>query len=322
MIALRLGTHGSEVRQIEQRLSELNLYRGPIDGAFGGGVQSAVKAFQRSHGLDPDGVIGPDTWAALFPGRQPPGEAELAKSPLTQRCMALTGTFETSIGAPDCYCGLVGNFDKQGISFGVLQWNLGQGTLQPMLSDMITAHGSVAATVFQDHLPAVVAMLAMPRPQQLQWAQSVQDVRRFTLFEPWNGMFKTLGRTPEFQAIQVRYAEGLRQTAVTMCRSFGLGSERALALMFDICVQNGAINRTTAATIRADFNTLAPADDSATEVAKMRIVANRRAEAASARFVEDVRVRKLTIANGEGNVHNVPYDLERQFGIRLVNFVE
>ncbi len=321
MITLALGTHGEQVRQIERRLEELNLYAGPIDGAFGGGVQSGVKAFQRSHGLTPDGIVGPATWAALFPGKQPPDETELTKNPLTQRCLALTGTFETSVGAPDCYCGLAGNFDKQGISFGVLQWNLGQGTLQQLWSDMIAAHGDIAQTVFQDHLPALVAMLAMPRQQQLQWAQSIQDPRRFAVFEPWKGMFKALGRTPEFQAVQVRHADQLRETAVTMCRNFGLASERALALMFDICVQNGAINRTTAATIRADFDALPPGDAPGMEVAKMRIVANRRAEAAAARYVEDVRVRKLTIANGQGTVHNVPYDLEHQFGIRLVNFV-
>src|SRR5436190_21488061 len=101
MITLRLGTHGNEVRQIEQRLKDLNLYGGPIDGAFGGGVESGVKAFQRSHRLDPDGVVGPDTWRALFPEKQPPDEIELTKQPLTQRCLALTGTFETSTGAPD-----------------------------------------------------------------------------------------------------------------------------------------------------------------------------------------------------------------------------
>ena len=87
MITLALGTHGEQVCQIERRLQELNLYAGPIDGAFGGGVQSGVKALQRSHGLTPDGIVGPATWAALFPGKQPPDEIELTKQPLTQRCL-------------------------------------------------------------------------------------------------------------------------------------------------------------------------------------------------------------------------------------------
>lgn len=42
----------------------------------------------------------------------------------------------------------------------------------------------------------------------------------------------------------------------------------------------------------------------------------RRAETANRAWVEDVRTRKLCIANG-GVVHGIPYDLEGQFGISL-----
>lgn len=52
----------------------------------------------------------------------------------------------------------------------------------------------------------------------------------------------------------------------------------------------------------------------------MRIVANRRADAASARWVEDVRRRKLTIANGAGMVHGRRYDLADDYGIGLAPF--
>lgn len=53
------------------------------------------------------------------------------------------------------------------------------------------------------------------------------------------------------------------------------------------------------------------------ETHKVRIVANRRAEAANSRWIEDVRARKLCCANGGGVVHGIDYDLETQFGIRL-----
>ena len=53
------------------------------------------------------------------------------------------------------------------------------------------------------------------------------------------------------------------------------------------------------------------------EVTKMRIVANRRADAAKPEWVEDVRARKLCCANGVGVVHGIEYDLENQFGISL-----
>ena len=57
--------------------------------------------------------------------------------------------------------------------------------------------------------------------------------------------------------------------------------------------------------------------DKKDQVARMRIIANRRAAAARPEFVNDVRVRKLTIAEGQGTVHGIPYDLEEQFGLRL-----
>ena len=86
----------------------------------------------------------------------------------------------------------------------------------------------------------------------------------------------------------------------------------------DIKVQNGSINTVVQAQIQRDVAGLDAAlqgDD--LEVARLQIIANRRAEAANPQWVEDVRQRKLTIANGTGVVHGRRYDLAAQYGVRL-----
>jgi len=313
----RLHSQGPEVAQLQTRLKELGLYGGPIDGDFGGGTDAAVRAFQRSKGLDVDGQVGPTTWAALFAGATLPQPAILSE-PLEYRCLALTGSFETGTAPPDCFAGVVGDFDGQGLSFGVLQWNLGQGTLQPLLLEIDRSQPALTGRIFDARYPEFQAMLGADREDQLLWARSIQDHQSFRLAEPWGGMFKTLGRTSEFQAIEMKYAQQLYQDATTLCRAYGVRSERAIALMFDIKVQNGSINAVVQAQIQRDFAGLDAAlqgDD--VEVARLQIIANRRAEAANAQFVEDVRQRKLTIANGTGAVHGRQYDLAAQYGIGL-----
>jgi len=313
----RRGAKGPEVERIQARLKELGKYRGPIDGDFGGGTESAVRSFQAGAGLVIDGVVGPETWKRLLGDGGIPAPALLAK-PLAYRSLALTGAFETNAPIPDCFACIAGDFDGQGMSFGALQWNLGQRTLQPLLQRMDGLQAKVFEEVFHEHAPVLRAMLESPHDEQLAWARSIQDPRRHVLVEPWSGLFKTLGRREEFQAIEVESASGCYQDALGMVRTYGLRSERGLALMFDIRVQNGSISDVVRAQIQQDFSRLEPsADRDAQEVAQLRIIANRRAEAANPQWVEDVRARKLTIANGEGTVHGGHYDLGGQYGIGL-----
>jgi hypothetical protein len=56
---LRKADKGSYVRELQTRLGIR------ADGAFGAQTEAAVKGFQRSCGLYPDGMVGPRIWAAL-----------------------------------------------------------------------------------------------------------------------------------------------------------------------------------------------------------------------------------------------------------------
>jgi peptidoglycan hydrolase-like protein with peptidoglycan-binding domain len=58
------GSEGRAVRVLQEALVEQG-YELDVDGDFGSGTEAAVMAFQEANGLDADGVVGPNTWAAL-----------------------------------------------------------------------------------------------------------------------------------------------------------------------------------------------------------------------------------------------------------------
>lgn len=316
MAVYRLGSHGPEIRQAQERLHALGFFRGPLDGNYSAEMKTAVLAFQRSRQLSVDGVVGTETWNALF--ERAVSAPALAAQPVKMRCLSLTGTFETGKRPPDCFAGLSGDFDGQGISLGVLQWNFGQDSLQPLLRQMISRHPRIIAGIFQSNFDVLNAALAGGKAELMQFARGIQNPMKHLVNEPWHGMFKALCRTDEFQAIQAQYADQTFKSAQKLAGEYGLRSQRALALMFDIKVQNGSISELVKARILADFESLpGRLPEEETEVQRMVIVANRRAEDSNPKWVEDVRTRKLCIARGEGVVHGIRYNLAEQFGIGL-----
>lgn len=63
--ALRNGSTGQNVRNLQQKLKNLGYYSGSVDGDFGDGTESALREFQRVNGLSVDGVAGSRTLSAL-----------------------------------------------------------------------------------------------------------------------------------------------------------------------------------------------------------------------------------------------------------------
>lgn len=72
---LKKGVSGNDVKKVQQRLTDLMYYTGPVNGSYQGKTVTAVKKFQKQNGLPADGSVGIDTWNALFNGGAVPPDA-------------------------------------------------------------------------------------------------------------------------------------------------------------------------------------------------------------------------------------------------------
>lgn len=68
---LQMGSAGTKVRTLQQRLIQLGWMQGKATGTFDAATQTAVKAFQKKADLWDDGVAGPGTLKILYSDKAP-----------------------------------------------------------------------------------------------------------------------------------------------------------------------------------------------------------------------------------------------------------
>jgi hypothetical protein len=66
---MTVGDSGADVTALQNRLTQLGVYSGPITGYYGPLTAAAVKSYQTSRGISPVGVVGPLTRAMLNAGK-------------------------------------------------------------------------------------------------------------------------------------------------------------------------------------------------------------------------------------------------------------
>ncbi|MDP3446809.1 MAG: peptidoglycan-binding protein [Eubacteriales bacterium] len=98
---LRKGTSGDDVLFCKQKLLELGFYGDHITTVtrktFGADTLEAVKLFQAQAGLTVDGIIGKQTWAALF-GDTATGADPITKGTVSAKAKAICVLALTRIG--------------------------------------------------------------------------------------------------------------------------------------------------------------------------------------------------------------------------------
>lgn len=108
-VSLKYGSRGDAVSELQDFLTDQNVYTGKVDGKFGLGTLRAVKAFQTANNLSVDGYFGKDSRATaqtlLAIELKPSNDAEVAETgtvaPVStiEGCTSTTG-FSTVTGHP------------------------------------------------------------------------------------------------------------------------------------------------------------------------------------------------------------------------------
>jgi hypothetical protein len=226
------------------------------------------------------------------------------------RFFEITGWFEGT-----GYTKLEGNFDGQGFTYGLFGFCLGQGSLQTLLKKMYHTNPKL----FRDCCNTIVngkqmniadnllQVVNMNNEEAVKWSLQRQNSTR--PFAHWVAVFANLGRQPQFQQLQRDYGMGRIDRAIQYCKKYNLKTERALALFFDTCVQQGSIKFSTQVKLTARGIGKKGYHD------KMRMIAQAMSEQAKDRWAADVLSRRLCIVNGKGKVHGTYLDLKHRFGL-------
>ncbi|MBP6435125.1 MAG: peptidoglycan-binding protein, partial [Sphingorhabdus sp.] len=251
--SLRFGSQGEWVRAVQQALQGHGFPFLGIDDDFGRDTLEAVMAFQNSEfgAGQADGVVGPNTAGALgidWPEVKAQNLAPAAlqttvPSAWKSAALEITAKFENE---GDAYAGVSGDFDGMGISCGVLQWNIGSNSLQPM----VKAIGK----------PAVKA--AMPTLGDKMWeacqanvADGLAIVRTWQSGSKLNATAKAeLAALMLSQAMRAQQDERIDKVAATAlqaandwAKSAGRSgaSKHEFLWFFDLTTQNGGLKGLT-----------------------------------------------------------------------------
>lgn len=159
---------------------------------------------------------------------------------LKEHSLGMIAFFETSNYYPECYGITSGNWDDQGISHGVLQYNFGQGSLQPLWNHMNNNYTQLCWDIFGTDYTTWANLINATLTEQRAFGDSIIDpLNQHKIIEPWNTYFMTLGTSQPSIDKQIELSGSWHTNALKWFKNLGLYSRRGYALMFDISVQMG-----------------------------------------------------------------------------------
>lgn len=168
---------------------------------------------------------------------------------LKNKLIRNTGFFETAqTSLQEAYKTTAGNFDGQGMSFGPLQCNLGQQSLQPWMTYYISNNNSEFTSVFGATKAAIFkdVINTMTVAQQIAWGNSISANDKHKLIDEWRTVFASMGAKTACQNSLLNTSlNKYLDRATDYASAFGIISTQGLAYLFDSCVNSWSFSKTT-----------------------------------------------------------------------------
>lgn len=238
------------------------------------------------------------------------------------KALALTGKFEGS-----GFDNISGNFDGMGVSAGILQWCIGQGSLQEkILKPYLARHGSIDKLgIFPKPIMDGIAKASISGGLR----QSINEMntskgifkKTYTVKPEWKLAWKKFLTRAEVIEIQKLACESVADQAIKYCKEWDMITPRAFCWFFDLVTQNGSLKGVTKSrpdvlSVTQAINFASPKNSqiwmrrTLNEEQKILLIASHdRAVLSRAAYQKDVMDRKGTIAVGVGVVHGEHFEV-------------
>jgi hypothetical protein len=161
---------------------------------------------------------------------------------LLELCLSISGKFEARGAAS--YADLSGNFDGQGMSAGILQWNAGQGTLQTLIKNIAAATGWDKAKTF---FSSDIQQFASLKPADaITWVQQHYLTTGSTNLDPGaKARWVSFLNQPESVDAQIQMATNgvlghAKREVAAYCPDY-TDRNRPYAFFFDLVTQEGGM---------------------------------------------------------------------------------
>ncbi len=205
-----------------------------------------------------------------------------------------------------------GNWDRAGITWGIVGFTIKSGSLHEVLKriprqDIDSIFGQVRAN----------QLLSAVKLKNMEFANSISLAPKKTkLIDFWHNAFLKLGELPSAQAAQNEVAKLMYwDSAMKQLAQFPeLKSERAAALYFDCAVQQGQVYNSSILAAKAVFASKGTEQKALEAIAQwQRDGMNQDARKS---FGENVYSRKILMAKGYGEANGREYVLT-SYGVSM-----